>query len=63
MKATITLGAFLVLAAAAFVAEPAAMAVWSGASREAVHTPETAVLVLSGASLRMAANLVRRYGP
>ena len=63
MKATITLCVLLVLAAAAFVAEPAALAAWSVASDEVVRTPEPALMVLSGASLLMAASLVRRYVP
>ena len=63
MKATITLCLLLVLAAAAFVAEPAALVTWSAASEEVVRTPEPAWMVLSGASLLMAASLVRRYVP
>lgn len=63
MKATITLCVLLVLAAAAFMAEPTALAAWSVASDEVIRTPEPAVLLLSGASLLMAASLVRRYVP
>jgi len=63
MKATITLCALMALAAAAFVAEPAALAVWSVASDEVVRTPEPALMALSGASLLTAASLVRRYVP
>jgi hypothetical protein len=63
MKATITLCALLVLAAAAFIAEPVALAAWTVASTEAVRTPEPAWMVLSGASLLTAASLVRRYVP
>ena len=63
MKATITLCALLMLAAAAFVAEPVALAAWSAASDEVIRTPEPALMVLSGASLLMAASLVRRYVP
>lgn len=62
MKATITLCVLLVLAAAAFVAEPA-LAAWSVASDEAIRTPEPALMLLSGALLLMAASLVRRYVP
>ena len=62
MKATITLCVLLVLAAAAFVAEPA-LAAWSIASPEVIHTTEPALLLLSGASLLTAANIVRRYVP
>ena len=63
MKATITLCALLGLAAAAFIAEPAALAAWSVASNEAVHNPDPAWMVLSGASLLTVASLVRRYVP
>jgi hypothetical protein len=63
MKATITLCALLALAAAAFIAEPVALAAWTVASTEAVRTPEPAWMVLSGASLLTAASLVRRYVP
>lgn len=63
MKATITLCTLLVLAAAALVAEPTALAAWSVASDEVIRTPEPALLLLSGASLLMAASLVRRYVP
>ena len=63
MKATITLCVLLVLAAAAFVAEPAALAAWSVASGEVIRTPEPAWMLLSGAVLLMAANLVRRFVP
>jgi hypothetical protein len=51
MKATITLCALLGLAAAAFIAEPVALAAWTVASNEAVRSPEPAWMVLSGASL------------
>jgi hypothetical protein len=63
MKATITLCALLGLAAAAFIAEPVALAAWGVASNEAVRTPEPAWMVLSGASLLTAASLVRRFVP
>jgi hypothetical protein len=63
MKANITLCVLLVLAAAALVADPAALAAWSVASTTAVRTPEPALMVLSGASLLTAASLVRRYVP
>lgn len=63
MKANLTLCALMGLAAAAFLAEPAALAAWSDASTEAVRTLEPAWMVLSGASLLTAANLVRRYVP
>lgn len=63
MKATITLCVFVGLAAAALIAEPAALAAWSAASNEVVRTPEPAWMVLSGASLLTAASLVRRYVP
>jgi hypothetical protein len=63
MKATITLCALLGLAAAAFIAEPAALAAWSVAANEAVHNLDPVWMVLSGASLLTAASLVRRYVP
>jgi hypothetical protein len=63
MKATITLGVLLGLAAAAVIADPAALAAWSGASSEVVRTPEPAWMLLSGASLLTVASLVRRYVP
>ena len=63
MKATITLGVLLGLAAAAVIADPAALAAWSGASSEVVRTPELAWMLLSGASLLTVASLVRRYVP
>ena len=63
MKATITLCMFMVLAAASFLVEPTALAPWSVAADEVIGTPEPAVLLLSGASLLMAASLVRRYVP
>jgi len=63
MKANLTLCALMGLAAAAFIAEPAALAAWSDASNEAVRALEPAWMVLSGASLLTAASLVRRYVP
>jgi hypothetical protein len=63
MKATITLCALVGLAAAALMAEPAALAAWTVASDEVIRTPEPALMVLSGASLLTAASLVRRYVP
>jgi hypothetical protein len=63
MKATITLCALLGLAAAAFLAEPVALAAGTAASNEAVRSPEPAWMVLSGASLLTAASLVRRFVP
>jgi hypothetical protein len=51
------------LAAAAVIADPAALAAWSGASSEVVRTPELAWMLLSGASLLTVASLVRRYVP
>ena len=62
MKATITLCVLLGLAAAALIADPA-LAAWSGASHEAIRTPEPAWMVLSGASLLTVASLVRRFVP
>ena len=63
MKATISLCALFGLAAAAFIAEPAAVAAWTDASTEAVRNLEPAWMVLSGAVLLTAASLVRRYVP
>jgi hypothetical protein len=63
MKATITLCALLGLAAAALVAEPAALAAGVIASDEAIRSLEPAWMVLSGASLITVASLVRRYIP
>jgi hypothetical protein len=63
MKATIILCALLALAAAALIAEPAALATWTVASNDVVRTPEPAWMVLSGTFLLTAASLVRRYVP
>lgn len=63
MKATIILCALLALAAAAFLAAPAALATWTVASNDVVRTPEPAWMVLSGTVLLTAASLVRRYVP
>ena len=63
MKATIILGALLVLALLGRALEPRAMAAGVAVSRQSAVSHDPAWMVLSGASLLMAASLVRRYVP
>jgi len=63
MKATMILGALLGLAFLTLALEPHAVAAGIAASQQTTASQDPAWMVLSGASLLMAASLVRRYIP
>jgi hypothetical protein len=63
MKATIILGALVVSAFLTLGFEPHALAEGVAASQQAPASQDPAWMVLSGASLLLAASLVRRYVP
>jgi hypothetical protein len=62
MKVTIILGG-LILAVVALAGEPAALAAGLAATQHVTNNQEPALMVLSGASLLAAGNLLRRCTP
>jgi hypothetical protein len=63
MKATIILGVLVGLAFLALAFEPHVLAAGIAASQQAAANQDPAWMVLSGASLLIAASLVRRFVP